>query len=33
MVTEIDIETMECLINFDIMFTFAKKFLREGRSF
>ncbi len=33
MVAEIDMETMESLINFDIMFTLAKKFLQEGRSF
>lgn len=33
MVAEIDMETMESLINFDIMFTLAKKFLQEGGLF
>jgi len=33
MVAEIDMETMESLINFDIMFTLAEKFLQEGGLF
>ncbi|KUK00045.1 MAG: hypothetical protein PWP49_280 [Thermococcaceae archaeon] len=32
MIAEIDVETMECLINFDIMFTFAKKFFKKKGS-